>query len=123
MNEQEADLEFSKTVAVDFDDTIAVRVFGTVVPANGAVDALTMLQEAGYKILIHSARAWEQWPDRQERLDEMQVLLAKWAIPYDDIYVGEGKPGAMAYVDDRGVRFDNNWLDLARVILEKADEA
>jgi hypothetical protein len=119
MTEQELDLEFAKTVAVDFDDTIAIHVFGTVVPASGVVDALTMLQEAGYKILIHSARAWEEWPDRDYRIKEMEKLLAEWGVPYDDVYVGEGKPGAMAYVDDRGVHFDNNWLDIANLIIER----
>lgn len=119
MTEQELDQEFSKTVAVDFDDTIAIHVFGTVVPASGVVDALTMLQEEGYKILIHSARAWEEWPDREERLREMEQMLAEWGVPYDDIYVGEGKPGAMAYVDDRGVHFDNNWYEIARIIIER----
>jgi len=119
MTEHELDLEFSRTIAVDFDDTIAVRVFGTVVPANGVVDALSMLQESGYKILIHSARAWDQWPDRKKRLEEMEQMLGDWGIPYDDIYVGEGKPGAAAYVDDRGLTFENNWMEIARTIIDR----
>jgi hypothetical protein len=33
--------------------------------------------------------------------------------------VGEGKPGAAAYVDDRGLTFENNWLEIARKIIDR----
>jgi hypothetical protein len=49
----------------------------------------------------------------------MERMLGDWGIPYDDIYVGEGKPGAAAYVDDRGLTFENNWLEIARKIIDR----
>jgi hypothetical protein len=119
MTEDQAQVHFDKTLAVDFDDTIVVKVFGTLVPAKDCIEALHMLRESGYKIVIHSARSWHEWPNKHERELEMKELLDKWEVPYDDVYAGEGKPPALAYIDDRGLRFSNNWMDIARVILEK----
>lgn len=111
------DLLAATNVCVDYDDTIAVRVFGTVVPALGVADGLARLKANGYKIIIHSSRAWESFPDRKERVSEMKKNLDAWQIPYDEIYVGVGKPVAAAYVDDKAVRFDNNWDAIVDFIL------
>jgi hypothetical protein len=104
-------------ICVDFDDTIAVRAFGTVFPAEGVVEAFNRLRNNGYKIVVHSARAWEKFEDRAERIDEMRRLLDQWGVPYNEIWVGAGKPVAKAYVDDKAVRFDNNWKDIVDSIL------
>lgn len=112
-----ADLEGARNICVDYDDTIAVRVFGTVVPALGVIEALQRLRANGYKILIHSARAWEKFEDRTERIDEMRKLLDEWGVPYNEIWVGAGKPVAKAYIDDRAIRFDNNWESIVDSIL------
>ena len=119
MTEDEVQLHFDRTIAVDFDDTIVVRVFGTLVPAKDCIEALQVLRDQGYRIIIHSARSWEQWQDRIERENEMVNLLNRWEIPYDEVYAGKGKPPAMAYIDDRGLRFADNWMDIVRVIIEK----
>lgn len=104
-------------ICVDFDDTISVRAFGTVFPAEGVVEALSRLRNSGYKIIVHSARAWEKFEDRAERIDEMRALLDQWGVPYNEIWVGAGKPVAKAYVDDKAVRFDNNWKAIVDSIL------
>jgi hypothetical protein len=119
MTEDEVQLHFDRTIAVDFDDTIVVRVFGTLVPAKDCIEALQVLRDQGYRIIIHSARSWDQWQDRIERENEMVNLLNSWEIPYDEVYAGKGKPPAMAYIDDRGLRFADNWMDIVRVIIEK----
>ena len=119
MTEDEVQLHFDRTIAVDFDDTIVVRVFGTLVPAKDCIEALQILRDQGYRIIIHSARSWEQWQDKIERENEMVNLLNSWEIPYDEVYAGKGKPPAMSYIDDRGLRFADNWMDIARVIIEK----
>jgi hypothetical protein len=111
------DLIASTSVCVDYDDTIAVRVFGTVVPALGVVEGLSRLRANGYKIVIHSARAWEKFPDSAERVADMKASLDAWGVPYDEIYSGVGKPVAVAYVDDKAVRFDNNWDAIVESIL------
>ena len=119
MTEDQVQVHFDRSIAVDFDDTIVVRVFGTLVPAKDCIEALQILRDQGYRIIIHSARSWEQWQDRVERENEMVNLLNEWEIPYDEVYAGKGKPPAMAYIDDRGLRFADNWMDIARVIIEK----
>ena len=119
MTEDQVQAHFDRSIAVDFDDTIVVRVFGTLVPAKDCIEALQILRDKGYRIIIHSARSWEQWQDRIERENEMVNLLNQWEIPYDEVYAGKGKPPAMAYIDDRGLRFADNWMDIARVIIEK----
>ena len=112
-----ADLEGARNVCVDFDETIAVRVFGTVIPANGVIEAFERLRANGYKVIVHSARAWERFDDRAERVDEMRKQLDSWGVPYNEIWVGAGKPVAKAYVDDRAIRFDNNWDVIVESIL------
>lgn len=119
MTEDQIQSHFDRTIAVDFDDTIVVKVFGTLVPAKDCIDALQTLRDRGYYVIIHSARSWHHWPDRAEREKEMSEILDKWEVPYDEVYSGAGKPPAMAYIDDRGVRFSDNWMDIARVIIEK----
>lgn len=104
-------------ICVDFDDTISVRAFGTVFPAEGVIEGLTRLRANGYKIIVHSARAWEKFDDRAERIDEMRKLLDEWGVPYNEIWVGAGKPVAKAYVDDRAIRFDSNWAAIVDSIL------
>ena len=112
-----ADLEGARNICVDFDDTISVRVFGTIVPARGVIEGLERLRANGYKIIVHSARAWEKFEDRAERIDEMRYYLDTWGVPYNEIWVGAGKPVAKAYVDDRALRFDNNWDAIVESIL------
>jgi len=104
-------------ICVDFDDTISVRAFGTVFPAEGVIEALQRLRANGYKVIVHSARAWEEFPDRAKRIDDMRHLLDEWGVPYNEIWVGAGKPVAKAYIDDKAIRFDNNWSDIVDSIL------
>jgi hypothetical protein len=39
-------------------------------------------------------------------------------IPYDEIDDGsKGKPGALYYIDDKAIRFEDNWIDIAARVL------
>jgi len=111
------DQRIARTVCVDYDDTIAVHVFGTWVPANGVIEQLTRLRYNGYRIIIHSSRGWDKFPDWQERIGEMRANLDSWGVPYDEIHSGQGKPAAAAYVDDKAIRFDDNWKSIVDAIL------
>lgn len=101
-----------KVICIDFDGVIAQidgenkDVPGDVVP--GARDAMKVLKDEGYTIIIHTCR-------------KDNKMLRKWLedndISYD--YINEnpdqpdgtnkGKPMADLYVDDRAVRFSGNW--------------
>lgn len=95
-----------KTIAVDFDGVIHKYSKGwhngSVYddPVEGAKDAINDLVFEGYEVVIYSAR-----PNQQE----MREWLMKHDFPRLEIV--KEKPKAMAYVDDRGIRF-TNWRDI-----------
>lgn len=88
------------TLAIDFDGVIhdaahpvAGRRMGE--PMPGAIEALDSLQEAGYRIVIHTVRGGNpghivDWCDY-------------YGVPYDD--VTNKKPNAEYYIDDKALPF------------------
>jgi hypothetical protein len=80
-------------IAIDFDDTLT---------APGGIEALVTLRERGYGLVIHTAnadhdgiRSWlrERWP-----------AVAGPIPPVTDV-----KPQAVAFIDDKAVRF-TDWV-------------
>lgn len=111
-----------KTVAVDFDGVIAqydgwkgVYVLGE--PIEGAREFVQALRSHGYNILIYTARcnialngyevkntSEDNYMGRYVALRKsVSDYLKKHDIPFDDIFMGQGKPLADAYIDDRAV--------------------
>lgn len=99
-------------VAVDLDKTVADNSgfpeFKLTAPTHGAKEALDKLTANGWKIIIHTARAWENY-------EEIEVFLNKYEIPFRRIVCG--KLLAKYYVDDRGVEFTGNWGETLDKIL------
>jgi hydroxymethylpyrimidine pyrophosphatase-like HAD family hydrolase len=108
-------------VVVDFDGTLCDHAFpdvGKVKP--GAKEALTAIRKAGYGIIISSCRT-SRWfdeffpegtlaPLERKSFADMVTFLAENEIPYDVIDDGsKGKPLGDLYIDDRGLRFQDNW--------------
>lgn len=95
----------SKRICVDFDGVIHRYSKGYQdgsiydEPVEGAKEAMEKLKEVGYEVIIFTTRA------PIEIIDWVQ----KHQIPYDDIT--KIKIPAMAYIDDRGIRF-TNWKDI-----------
>jgi len=123
--------EVPKIIAVDFDGTLCHFDYpdiGAIKP--GAREALVRLKELGYYIVIYSCRSclWspEIFGDPDEDLYDIPnrklvKAMEKWLnehdIPYDEIDYGQkGKPTARAYIDDKGVRFEDNWPEVVRFI-------
>lgn len=87
--------------AVDLDGTLAEGVWtpesnGREIgaPIQRNIDKLEELREAGYKIVIHTARGWEHYQS-----------IESW-LQYHDIHADRivcGKLLAAVYVDDRAV--------------------
>ena len=112
----------NKTIAIDFDGTICKKqayADGKIweKPNEGAAKALTSLKEDGYKIVVYTVRLS---PDKALLdYDEKRLRIKCWMklhkIPFDDI-VGH-KPSAMAYIDDRAIRF-TNWHDISNYFLQ-----
>jgi len=107
-------IERKKIIAIDFDGVIHKYSKGYKdgsiydKPIAGALEGLTKLYNRGYKIVIFTAR---------ENIAE----VGHWITDqYDKVFpdlkmpafeVTNTKPKAIAYIDDRGIRF-TNWKDV-----------
>jgi len=118
-----------KIVAVDFDKTIcdsSYPAIGSLKP--GACEALAKIRSLGYWIIIWSCRTCKFFPEvfasDGETLDmnrgvvrDMIGFLDDNHVPYDEIDDGtKGKPYAAFYIDDKAIRFENNWDAVANQI-------
>ena len=85
-----------------------MKYFGT--PIKGAKKALINLRRKGYKIIIHTCRV-NPVLNNSYSLDELYMkvkkILTKNEIPYDEIWLGTGKPLADYYIDDRAIKFED----------------
>mgnify|MGYP001611463386 FL=1 len=97
---------FMKTLAVDFDGVIheysGWNNGELNNPVAGAVDAWTKLENAGYTLVVFTCR---------EDLDRVQDWFHQHFgfIPE----ITNTKPVAVAYIDDRAIRF-TNWEDIRK---------
>jgi hypothetical protein len=115
---------------VDFDGVICQSVYPGLGPLiDGAKEALQLFKSLGFTIIISSCRScswnWDTYYKGQpvthasERkvYQDMIEFLQTNGIPYDVIDDGtKGKVSADYYIDDKGIRFSNNWPDLAFLI-------
>lgn len=120
-----------KRIAIDFDGTLCEFAFPQIGPIkHGAKEAVDIFRALGFKIIIWSCRTCHWDYDvyggddpseptlERERVKDMIAWLDKHGIAYDEIDDGsKGKPGADYYIDDKGLRFTDNWNDIASFIL------
>jgi hypothetical protein len=122
-----------KTVAIDFDGVIHSYSRGWAdgsiydEPVPGALDAIRDLMAAGIAVFVHTTRTPEHvagWLTvRQVRAHSLREMAAdgepveQFWNRTDLVLVSDRKLPAVAYIDDRGIRF-NSWpqalRDLAR---------
>ena len=113
----------SRVIAVDFDgvirhyDLIPIQELGNhdwendlrAGPIEGAFSALKMLVDSGYKVVIFTSRVnhdrVREWADRYPEGSIIRKLE-----------ITNVKPIAMAYIDDRGIRF-TNWPDMLKYFM------
>lgn len=113
----------ARTVVVDLDGTLMtpprpiidadgdLRTDGE--PEPGAVEAMRTLHAAGWRIVVSSSRTWDRWgPRRLVWIDQIRAWLERYAIPFDEVFIGAGKPAATAYIDDQAIRYERNWPDI-----------
>ena len=109
----------TKTVAIDLDGTILdfdwdswvskqMNYFGQ--PKRGAIRALKLLQQRGFKIIIYTCRTNTR-VNPQYTLGELWMMVEKileqHKIPFDEVWVETGKPIADYYIDDRAIKFES----------------
>lgn len=100
-----------KRIAVDFDGVIHKYSKGWQdgsaydEPMEGALESMRKLQDAGYDLVIFSARP----------AAVIMEWLHKWWPEENGEFpmVTNEKPAAIAYIDDRGIRF-TNWPDIMK---------
>ena len=110
--------ENSKQIAIDFDGVIHRNSKGfhdgTVYdePVDGAFEAIKELHSKGYDIVIFTAKAKPDRPLVNEKTGA--GLIWEWLEKHQmSSYIKQvtsEKPRAIAYIDDRGIRF-TNWED------------
>lgn len=122
-------MPYQKTICVDFDGTIVDHEFPKIgALKRGVREALEVFRKAGFRILISSCRTcswdeetfgrWDCTPIDRPRVREMIEFLDKEGIPYDEIDNGmRGKPLADLYIDDKGLRFQDNWKLISEWVL------
>ena len=104
-----------KTIAVDFDGVIHRYSRGwrdgSIYdrPVDGAVAALTTLQDRGYHIVVFSTRA-----DSPTGQAAIRDWMAEEGFNVGEMQITDRKLPAIAYVDDRAVRF-TNWQDIRKL--------
>jgi hypothetical protein len=104
----------AKSVCVDLDGVLAkydhwrgVDHIGD--PLPGAVEFLRRIKAAGARVVVYTTRTNAD-PEICERIESAEKLAERvrlWldahGFEYDEIYAGQGKALAAAYVDDRAV--------------------
>lgn len=96
-----------KNIAIDFDGTIhdfAHPVPGRKMgpPMEGAQAALEQLQTDGYNIIVFC-----RWATNEYNCKVIADWMRYFEMPFVD--VTNIKPDAVAYIDDRGIRFTGDW--------------
>lgn len=98
-----------RSVAVDLDGTLAqydgwkgAEHIGQ--PFKGAVQFTKALKQAGFHIIIHTARTCEANAYQGKSARIARRWLKDHGFKFDEVWTGVGKPIACAYVDDRAVQ-------------------
>lgn len=118
-------------ICIDLDGTICElrkdnQTYEDVLPKKGAQEMIKKLHDAGHTIIIHTARNMGSTGHNVGKAlkNVGQITfnwLEKYNIEYDEIFFG--KPNADITIDDRVIRFDNNWNEITEdVIIKNAKE-
>ncbi len=103
-------IERRPTIAIDFDGVLHSYASGWTgewpedPPNLGAAAFVESLIEEGYRVVVHTARA-----NREEGIRMVAAWLREWRFP--PLEVTAMKPRALAYVDDRAVRHQDDFAE------------
>ncbi len=104
-------------LAVDFDGTVVDHEYPKIGKLKtGAREALKAFKKKGHKIAIWTCRQGQEERDVREFLIEHDVPFdsINTAVPGADL--GTRKIYADVYIDDKGIRFEDNWEEIKKFI-------
>jgi hypothetical protein len=87
-------------------------------PIDGAIDGVKYLNETlGYDLIIYSCKCTPDRPlvNGETGIELIWGWLEKYGIRDNVKDVTHIKPNAVAYIDDKGIRF-NNWTDCIKEV-------
>lgn len=100
----------TKTIVVDIDDTLLTTInrdYENSRPKMEVVVGLRALKDAGWRIVLHTARGQGRSGGnielvREDVTREVVTFCAKFDVPYDELILG--KVWAAVYLDDKAMR-------------------
>lgn len=108
-----------KVILIDFDDTIAPfgYMFSFPKPFPGIAKLTQELMKQGYRIGIFTSRLSPTWmesagQDEHEQREYLKNYCDMYGIHYD--FATSEKVPSEAIIDDKAVRFEDNWSDIAK---------
>ncbi len=115
-------------IVVDWDGTCVPQVWPGEPRAmfKGCSEALRAFLSAGYEVVIFSTRLAprdldEVTPllraDKERQVRYIRHVLDVHGLHEVGIWRKPWKPGALFYIDDKGIRFDGNWQAVQDVVL------
>ena len=119
---------FENRIVVDWDGT-CVELKYPEQPTEwmpGAMEALRAFLSAGYEVAISSTRLAPRELDETTRVDRagkererryIRKMLDEAGLEDVKIWLRPWKPGALFYIDDKGIRYDGNWQTVVDVVL------
>ena len=112
-------------ICIDLDGTICEikkpnQKYSDVKLKKGSKAQIDSLKEAGHTIIIHTARNMGPTGHNIGKvIKNVGLITLEWLdkneIYYDEIFFG--KPNADITIDDRVIRFEENWSQLSEVFL------
>lgn len=115
-------------ICIDLDGTICTirkdgETYADVKVKPGAAERIRALRAAGHTIIINTARNMGSTGHNVGKaLKNVGKMTFEWleknGIEYDEIFFG--KPNADITIDDRVVRFQDNWNEMTEEKLEQA---
>lgn len=107
-------------ICIDLDGTVCYtrkpkEHYSEVLPKPDAIKTIQKLKKEGHHIIISTARHMKTCNNNTGEIVAKQgkILidwLEKYQIPYDELWFG--KPLADVYIDDKALKFDNNWKEI-----------
>lgn len=115
-------------ICIDLDGTICEirkegETYADVKVKAGAAEKIHALRAAGHTVIINTARNMGSTGHNVGKaLKNVGKMTFEWldknGIEYDEIFFG--KPNADITIDDRVVRFQDNWNEITEAKLEQA---